>query len=447
MKIIIVGAGEVGTYLAKMLSAINNEIIIIDDSHIDNLKQLDSNYDLLSLNKYPASISALKDANIKKTDLFIAVTPYETENILSCIIAKKLGAKKTAARIDNIEYMHTNNKKFFEELGVDAMIYPEKLAAEEIGRLLRQTGVTKVFDFANRTLTLSVIRLSEKAPIVNKKLSEMGNFFDSSKYRVVAITRNSKTLIPTGENQFKINDLVYFVSEHDNIENVLKHTGKEKYQIKNVMILGGSKIGKKTAKELEHSFNVKLLEPNKQRCIELADFLDNTLVVNTDGRNVNVLLEEGIEKMDAFIAVTGNSETNILMCIQADKLGVKRTIAEIENLDFIDLAANMGIATVINKKLIAAGTIYRYTTRGSVSTVQCLPGTDAEVFEFDVRKGAKITRKNLSNIDFPEGAIIGGIIRNKKSIIANGDCQVAAGDKVVVFTLPEAIEKIQRLFA
>lgn len=447
MNIIIAGAGEVGSYLARMLTtAGNHDLIVIDNMHDTNLKNLDTHYDLLTVRAYPASLQVLKDARIGKTDLFIAVTPYETTNISAAIIAKKLGAKKTAVRIDNMEYIQDNNQDFFKELGVDSLIYPELLAAKEVSNLLKQAGANKVFEFGDKKLSLFVIRLDENAPIIDKTLTEVAQNDATLDYRAVAITRNSKTIIPRGNDHFQVNDLIYVITNRNGIRNVMKSSGKDHIDIKNVMILGGSRIGKKIAKELEYHFNVKLLEIDKEKSFELADSLDNTLVLNADGRDVKFLEEEGIQNMDVFIAVTANSETNILSCLLAKRLGVQKTIAEIENMDYIDFARNIGIETVINKKLIAASHIYKFTTDADVSSVQCLAGTDAEILEFVVKKNAKITKSTLRDIDFPDDAIIGGVVRGKKNIIAKGDCKIKAGDKVVVFALPSAIKKLPGFF-
>lgn len=446
MKITIAGAGEVGTYLAKMLCNENHDIIVIDDLHTENLTFLDSNYDLLTINDYPASLKVLKETRIHKTDLFIAVTPYETTNITAAILAKRLGAARTAVRIDNMEYMEVPNKTFFKDLGVDSLIYPELLAAKEISRLLRQSATNQAFDFSGGRLSLFVIKLEANAPVIGRSLTEIAQEDERFDFRVVAITRQDKTIIPHGRDRFIVNDIVYVMSNQTAMKDVLKYSGREYFHITNVMVLGGSKIGKKTAKELEGEFKIKLLEPDKERSFELADFLDKTLVLNADGTHIDVLLEEGIQDMDAFIAVTGNSETNILACLLAKQLGVKKTIAEIENMDFIKLAENLGVETVINKKLIAASHIHRFTTRAEVTEAQCLPGTDAEVLEFVVHDNAPITADIISNIEFPQGAIIGGIVRGRKSIVPKGKCQIKANDKVVVFTLPSAIDKVVRFF-
>ncbi len=446
MRIIIAGAGEVGSYLAKMLSNENHNITVIEDELTDNLKTLDNYLDILTIEAYPGSIEVLKDNKIEKTDLFIAVTPYETENIATALIAKQLGAKKTAARVGNIEYMKPQNLEFFKKMGIDTLIYPELLAAKEVASILKNSGVSEVFEFANNKLNLFVVRIEKDAPIANKTLKELSDVFKELNFRAVAISRNFQTIIPRGNNTFKVNDLAYFVSTPKNVNDIKKLAGKESFTIKNVMILGGNKIAKKIASELEHDFNLKLIEPNKEKAIKTADELNKTLVVNIKNQNIEYLIEEGIKEMDVFIGATGNSETNILSCVLAKQLGVKHTIAEVENIDYIDLANKLGIESVINKKILTASHIYRHTTTGNISSVQCLTGTDAEMLEFIVPQNSKITRKALKDVNFPNDAIIGGIMRGNEHIIATGDCIIEPNDRVIVFCLPNAIHTTGKFF-
>ncbi len=445
MKIIIAGAGEVGQHIAKMLSKENHNIIVIDTDK-ENLKNVDSHFDLLTVNGSASSISVLKEAKIKSADLFIAVTNFEDVNIVSAILAKKFGAKKTIARIDKKEHLLLTNRQHFTDLGIDLLICPEELAAKEIVGLLKQTGTTEIFEFSDKKLLLFVIKLDENASIINKTLVEAAKIDKTFNYRAVAITRNTQTIIPRGDDKFLINDLIYVITNKAGIKSLLKYSGKKRFHIHNIMIIGGSRIGRRTAKDLEYHFNIKLIEINKDKSPLLADFLEKTLVITGDGSNIDLLTEEGIKNMDAFIAVTGNSETNILTCLLAKKLGVKKTIAEIENIDYIDLAENIGIDTIINKKLITASHIFQFTMKAEVSSLKCLTGADAEVLEFVVHKNSKITKKTLKFMDFPEDAIIGGVVRGNNSYIAKGDTLIEEQDKVVVFALPSAIRKVEKFF-
>ena len=446
MKIIIAGAGDIGIHLAKMLSKEDHDIIVIDKDS-EKLDFLESHFDVIGMTDNAMSPSVLQNADTKNTDLFIAVTESEETNITSALLAKKIGAKKTVARIDNKEYLENSNKDFFHNLGVDSLIYPQKLAAEEIVELLKQSGINEKINFNNNQLTLSLLRLDQDAPIINKTLKEVivgSNIIDC---RAIAICRNNETIIPKGDNYFRKHDLVYTISTKKGLKHALKLSGKENdVTLKNIMILGGSRIGKRLAKELQNNFSVKIIEKDLKKCEMLTNELDNTLILHGDGNDTELLLEEGIKKIDAFIAVTENSETNILSCLLAKNFGVKKTIAEIENIDFINLAENIGIDTIINKKLITASYILSYTIDAEVNSIKMLTGTDAEVLELIAHKNSKVVGRPLSQIKFPKDAIIGGIMREEKSIIAKGDTIIYPNDKVVVFSLPSAIHKIEKLF-
>ncbi len=389
----------------------------------------------------------LQDFLQKKTDLFIAVTHSEDTNITAAILAKKFGAIKTIARIDNIDYLEHNTLDFFKSLGIDSLIYPELIAAREVLSLLQETGTTEFMEFSGGKLSMFVQKLDENAPIINKSLEEISISNKTDKYRAVAIKRNERTIIPRGNEHFQEGDLVFVISTHEGIDEMMKTSGKENFEAKSIMILGGSRIGKHVAIYMQKNCEVKLIDSDIERCEALAGILDNTLIINGDGRNVDLLEQEGITKMDAFVAVTGNSEANILSCLLAKKMGVKKTIAEVENMEYINLAENTGIDTIINKKISAASRIFRHTTNPNVTQVKYMTGTDAEVIEFNVPVNAKITRGTLRGIDFPKDAIVGGGTRDGVPFIATGDTIIKANDKVVVFTLPSAYDKLSKFFS
>jgi trk system potassium uptake protein TrkA len=446
MRIVIAGAGEVGTHLAKMLAADNHEILLIDTEE-DRLRPVDSALDVMTYHGSATSVNMLKDTLSKKTDLFIAVAHSEDTNITAAILAKRLGAIKTFARIDNMEYLEDSTKEFFNKLGVDFMIYPELIAAKEVLGLLHETGTTEFMEFSGGKLMLYVQKLEANAPILNKSLKEIAESFKTYHYRAVAIKRNDKTIIPRGNEHFHAGDLAFVVSTPEGIDEMMFFSGKENFEAKRIMILGGSRIGKHVALNMQKESEVKLIDYNLEKCEMLADLLENTLVINGDGRNVDLLVEEGLMRMDVLVAVTGNSETNILSCLLAKKLGVKKTIAEVENMDYINLAENTGIDTIINKKIAAASRIFRHTTNPNVTRVRCMTGTDAEAIEFLVPAGSKITEAPLKDIGFPKDAIVGGGIRDDKPFIATGDTLILPNDRVVIFTLPSAIEKLSKFFS
>ncbi|MDA3815746.1 MAG: Trk system potassium transporter TrkA [Prolixibacteraceae bacterium] len=444
MKVVIAGAGEVGTHLARMLSEEDHEIVLMDDDN-DKLQLIANQVDLLTVNGAANSIADLKEAGIAKADLFIAVTPYESRNVLACILAKDLGVKKTLARINNAEYIRKVNKPKFVELGVDELIYPESLAAKEIVASVKQPGARVTHEFSGGKLMLYGIKIRDNATeIVDKTLADIAKVSDG--FRAVAITRNDNTIIPKGKDKILAGDIVYFVTTRDAIHDLYDKAGKTFFEVKNIMFLGGSRIAQRAIEKLEDQFNVKVIEQNKERCQQIADRFSNVLVINGDGRNLDLLKEEGIDKMDAFVAVTGNSETNILTCQLAKKMGVKRSVAEIENIDFISLAEQIGIGSVINKKFIAASFIYRFSMHSEISSIKCLTATEAEAVEVIAHEGSKATTRLVKQLGFPDNGKIGGIIRGDQSFIVTGETQIQAGDRVVVFALPAAIKKIDKFF-
>ena len=445
MNIVIAGAGAVGTHLAKMLSNEKHDITVIDNDEA-RLKNVGSSFDILTLQGNATSLGILREAKIKKADLFIAVTQSESVNIASAILARELGAEKTIARIDNQEYLFHLNRELMQKKGIDYMIYPEMIAAREIVGLLSHTGMSDVVDFSGGRLHLYAFRLDDKAPILDKTLTEVTDPDETLEFRAVAITRKGTTIIPRGNEYFRQNDLVYVITNKGGVNNLLRYTGKENIEVRNIMILGGSRIGVRTAQDLGDQHYVKLIEIDREKSYRISNSLDNALVINGDGTNVDLLVQESLSKMDAFIAVTGNSETNILSCLLARKMGVKKTIAEVENMDYIPLAENIGIDTIINKKLIAASRIFRFTMSSEVKSLRCLTGTEAEVLEFTAKADSPVTMKKLRELEFPKDAIIGGVVRGTSSFIANGDTEIKANDRVVVFSLSSVIGSVGKYF-
>jgi len=443
MKIIIAGAGEVGRHLAKMLSSENQDIVLMDNDE-NRIKDLDGNYDLLTKVGSPTSIKDLEEAGVAEADLFIAVTPEESINMTACMLANNLGAHKTLARIDNSEYSQPKNKDFFEKLGVAHLIYPEMLAAHEIAASLKTSWLRQRTSFCDEALTLLVIKVRENSVIINRTFST--GYFNHKQYRIVAIKRNNHTIIPAGSDMVLAGDIVYFITTNEHLEFVREQAGKSDFPIRNVMIMGGSRIAQKTIQILPPQVNVKILERDREKSFSLAEKLNNTLIINCDGRNIELLKEEGIQDMDAFVAVTANSEANILACLAAKRLGVKKTVAEVENIDYIMLAESMDIGTVINKKMIAASYIYQLTLDADVLNVRNLTATDAEVVEFIAKPGAKITKSKIKDLRLPEQVNIGGYVRDGIGYIVDGNTVIIPNDHVIVFCVSSAIRKMERFF-
>jgi trk system potassium uptake protein TrkA len=443
MKIIIVGAGEVGTHLAKLLAKEHINITLMDENP-DRLEDLEANYDMLTREGLPTSIQDLQNVGVKDADLFIAVTPSESVNMTSCMIATNLGAKKTLARIDNHEYLIPKNKEFFEKLGVDYLIYPEMLASQEIASSLETTWLRQNLSFCKGELILLGIKVRDNALILDKKFKT--GYFDHKRYRVVAIKRGNTTIIPGGADEIKANDIVYFITRPEDVSFLKEQAGKVDYKINSAMIMGGSRIAQKTVQILPSHISIKLLEKDREKSFLLAEKCQRAMVINGDATDLELLKEEGIQSTDAFIAVTSNSEANILACLAAKRLGVRKTVAEVENIDYIMLAQSMDIGTVINKKVITAGYIYQLTLDADVLDVRTLTSADAEVVEFIAKKGSKITKSKIKNLKLPENVNIGGYVRNEEGFIVAGDTIIQPEDHVICFCVSSAIRQIENLF-
>ena len=451
MKIVIVGAGEVGSHLAKMLASEGSEITVIDND-AQRLAKVLTVADVATVQGSPTSINVLRDAGVGAADLFVSVYPYTTQevNIVSAILAKNLGAKKVTVRINDEEYLNAENKVLFKEMGIELMFYPEKIAADEIVDQLKHSAGSESLDFAHGKLQIAVFRLEDESPLMDMTLAEFAAMAQENdiQFRAIAITRNERTIIPKFDTKFMYHDLVFTIAKREGIAPLMKYFGCRKVDIDKVMVYGGSEIGELLAKAMHGKMSVvKIIDKDKNRCIEMSERLpESILVSNGDGRNPDFLIDESIKDYDAFVAVTESDETNILSCVIAKKLGISRTIAEVENIEYIHLAEEMGVDTVINKKLITAGRIFKFTLSGKARFVKYMGGTDAEILEYTVSPGSPITKKPLKDLNFPANSIIGGVIRGSESMIAVGDTQIEPYDRVAVFTLPESVAEVDKFF-
>jgi trk system potassium uptake protein TrkA len=444
MKIIIAGAGAVGTHLAKMLADERHDIVLMDASE-ERLSNLESNFDLMTIAARPTSINSLKDAGAADADLFVAVTPEESTNITSCILAHSLGAKKTVARIDNYEYLQPKNKEFFKNLGVDSLIYPEMLAAKEIADGLHLSWIRQWWEFSGGALVMLGVKLRDNALILNTPIFQIKK---EHPYHIVTIKRMGETIIPGGADELHAGDIVYFMTTKRSLPYIRKITGKEEHStIHNIMIMGGSRIAMRATQLVSDAMSVKIIENDLSRCHWLTDMVDDSvMIINGDGRDYELLEEEGIGKVDAFVALTDSSETNILACLSAKRMGVFKTIAEVENIDYIGMAESLDIGAVINKKKIAASYIYQLLLDADVENVKCLTFANADVAEFIVKEGARVTRSLVKDIALPKGVTIGGLVRDDEGILVTGHTQIQAGDHVVVFCLSSMIKRIEKYF-
>ena len=437
MRIVISGVKEMGNHLAKMLSGNGHDITIIDQDP-KLLAELGSFADVITIEGDATTFATLRKAAVRKCDLFIAVDSIENDNILSAMMAKQLGAKKSIARIDNNEYLEPNNKEMFINMGIDYLLYPEKLAAEEVINLLGHTATTEFVDFSGGKLSLVVFRLEPNSSLVGGPIAGFEEE-QTLNYRTVAIMRDGVTIIPKRGDSYMIGDMVYAIARHDSVGTVMELSGKSGVKVNNMMILGGSRIGVQIAQALQDDVNIKLIDYNADKAYRLAEMLDRTLIIHQDGRDTDAMMEEGLANMDAFIAVTGRSETNILTAMLAKRMGVKRVIAEVENMNYINIADSVGVDTIINKKIVTASNIFRFTMSTDVLAIKCLTGSDAEVLEFIVKPNSPATKTTIGQMGLPEDVIIGGIVRGDRVFIATSSMQINAYDRVVVFAMPSAI--------
>lgn len=458
MKIIIAGAGAVGTHLARLLSRDNMDVVLMDDD-IDKLRKVNADLDIMTVPKSPSSIRELKDVGVSSTDLFIAVTPHETTNLTCCILAKQLGAKRTVARVDNYEYMRPENSELFQKMGIESLIYPELLAAKDIATSSRHSWVRQLWEFEKSDLVLLSVMMhdahhlfdkeivNEDNKLVGHTLKQIGATHGHS-FHVVAIKRNGETVFPYGDEKILAHDLVFFMCTKENLDLIKHLSGKENYpDIKHHVIIGGGKLSVRTDWALPSGQSVKIIEPNEERCHQLGGMVKpGTLIINGEGYDMDLLNDEGLDKFESFIALSPNDEENILACVAARRKGIRKTIAQVENLDYLDMAEDLDVGTVINKKMIAASHIYRMLLKSDVDNVKMLTVANADVAEFIVKPGSKVTRKHVLELDLPRGVNIGGMVRDGKSMLVGGLTQLKAGDRVVVFCIGSSLKKLDKFF-
>ena len=454
MKIVIEGAGQVGSHLAKMLSHASNEITVIDEDG-ERIRKLTSTADVSTVQGPPSTIALLREAGCAKADLFIAVNPFQSQsvNIVSALLAKKIGAKRVLARIDDESYLSPENKLLFKDLGIDMLFFPEKSASDEIVEMLQHSASTESMDFARGKLQLAVFKLDDDSPLLEMSVAEFAKTVKTAEpeadFRIVAISRGGVTIIPRYDTPFKYMDYLYVISRREGVPVLMKYLGKDKIEVRRVLILGGSEIGEMVAGRLaaQKLEDIKIIDIDPARCRQLSEDLPDLVSVTCgDVRNSDFLLEEDIKSFQAVLSCTGNDEVNILACVVAKKMGVPRVIAQVENLEYIRLAEEMGVDSTINKKLITASRIFKFTLSDKVRSVRYMSGTDAEVLEYTAAPDSRITKAPLKDIEFPKDAIIGGIIRGGDSFIAVGHTRIEAYDRVAVFALPDAVKDVDKMF-
>jgi len=448
MKIIIAGAGEVGYHLAKLLSIESQDITLIDNNE-SSINIAEKKLDIKTIEGDSTSLTVLKKADVQNSDLLVSLTSSESTNFTTCFLAKQLGAKRTIARISNVEFLENSNSIDFDLIGIDELISPENLAAEEIKHLINESAFSTSHDFEQGILKMMGIKLEKNAPFIGKTVMEAASVFPGVHFMPIALKRvdSEKTIIPRGNTVFYESDQIYFITNKKGLNELYNLIGTVKQEINNIMILGAGRVGSLLAKDLsEKGLNVKLIEKNKNKANYLAEQLRNVMILNVDGRNVDLLVEENLDNMDAFIAATGNSETNIMSCLMAKSKKIKKTIALVENMDYFNLSQSIGIDTLINKKLLAANDIFKFVRKGEIVELAKLSDMDAEIVEFIVKEDSKVLNTKIVDLNFPLSAIIGGVIRGGKGLIVLGDFEIKIGDRVLVCSTPDGLRKVESLF-
>ncbi len=446
MKIIIAGAYAIGRHLARLLSRNNHDIVLMDEKE-ENLDNLDGDVDVLTFHASPTSVKALKEVGADDADLFIAVTPDESKNVSSCALATALGAKKTVSKVNNYEYMSPDLREIFGKVGITSIVFPEMLAARDITNGLKMSWVRQRWDVHNGALVMLGIKLRAECEVLNEPLKNISGPDDP--FHIVAIKRGEETIIPRGDDELKIYDIAYFMTTRNYIPYIRKIVGKEHYvDVKNIIIMGGGSTAVLAALTLPDYMNAKLIEQSEKRCLELNEILDNdkVMVINGDGRDISLLVEEGIKSTQAFVALTDNAETNILACLTAKRLGVRKTVAMVENIDYVSMAQSLDIGTIVNKKALAASHIYQMLLDADVANVRFLMSANADVAEFTAQQGSKVTRKKVFEIGLPQGVTIGGLVRQGEGHLVSGSTQIEAGDIVVVFCYNKNLKNIEKFF-
>ncbi|MCG8476635.1 MAG: Trk system potassium transporter TrkA [Cytophagales bacterium] len=446
MHIIVAGAGEVGFHLAKQLAHEQHDIVLIDTDK-ERLQYVANHLDVAAVVGNSTSFKVLLEAKIAKADLLICVTPAEETNLATAMIGKRLGVKRTIARISNLEFLYDKEVLDLKTMGIDSLISPESLAAKEIKRLLREASLTETFEFDRGILSLVGIRVEEGDVIAHKTVREIDNLKERKNFVIAAILREHETIIPNGNTEVNPSDYVYFIAEPSGVDCVyeFKHTVHRK--IRNLMIMGGSRTGVNAARILSKKYRVKIVEKEREKCEWLTDIVgDNVLVIHGDANDVELLKQESIDDVDAFLAVTGNSETNIISCLMAKKHGVPKTIAMVENLDYIHLSQQIGVDTMINKKLIAANFISRYVRQGNLISIAGVHGLDAEILEFELAETSEVVNMQVKDISFPKGTVVGGVIRRGEGKTISGNFTFLPKDRVVVLSKTEGLKEVEKLF-
>ena len=446
MRVIIVGAGEVGYHLAERLSQENQDVVVVE-MNPERAERASELLDVLTVVGNGASIPVLEEAGTRGARILLAVTSQDEVNLISCLAATRMGVDYTIARVSNPDYYTRGSVLSRERLGIDLMINPEREAAKETFQLLQSAAATDMANFANGRVQLVGLVVREGAPVAGKSVARLGAELRDFHYVLAAIVREEETIIPKGSSRVEAGDHIYVLSPSNEVPSIPPLAGYDTFELKRVMIAGGSAEGFYLAELLEEAgIDCTILDHDRKRCLELAEALPKSLVLHGDATDTELLEMEGVSGLDGYVAATGHDETNLLSALVAKSVGARKVVSLIEKFDYLPLVPKVGLDAAVSPRMSAVNAILRYVRRGRVMTVATLKGIDAEAIEFNVGKDAPIANQLLADLSFPPGGIIGTIIRGEEIIIPRGADMVFPGDEVIVFALPEAVPEIEKLF-
>lgn len=443
MKITIAGAGQVGSYLARYLSTENQDIYIVDPDP-ERLRALDMDFNLMTVMGDPVEFSALRDAKADKADMFIAVTPVTSDNLVACGMAKSMGARLTVARVDRAEYAGAESREVLARMGVDKVIFPELLASETILDSLRHPWTRNWHEFPGTGVVMLAVRVKRDAPISGKPLRELS--MHSGHLHVSAVRRGGRTLIPYGDTIVESDDVLYLTTVGDGVRAVKQLAGRGEKRIHQVLISGGGKLARTLVARGRGEFSFTILEEDMELCRRLTRECPHCRIINGDASDDSALEQAGLFDSDAFIALSESDQSNILDCMSAGEAGVGKRIAEIERDRYLDKAEALGISSIINKQHITASAIFQLMLDADAASAKCLPLTDAEVGRLCVVEGSWLSAGMVKDLRLPHELTFAAMIRGGHGELVTGTTRLEPGDEVIVFCLSGALHKVEKLF-
>ncbi|SHK37773.1 Trk system potassium transporter TrkA [Rhodothermus profundi] len=447
MRVVIIGAGEVGFDVARILSLEQHDVVVVDTDPTV-LEQVAQRLDVLTVQGSGTSIHTLEATGIREADMLIAVTAIDEVNLIACMMADRLGVATTVARVRSDVLGRAESVLKASELGIDLLIHPEESTAAEIVRLIRRAGATDVLNFCDGRLQLVGMRLDPQAPVLGRSLRELAAELAPLRFRVMAISRGFRTILPHGDERLQRNDQIFVLARPGEIPVIARAMGKLEAPIQRIMILGGTKVGAYVARQLgrEKNRQIKLIEPDREQAERLAERLEHVLVLHGDVTDIDLLVSEGLGEMDAFVAVTDDEESNLVTCLMAKHLGVRKTVALLSKTAYVPISQTIGLDAAVSQKLAVSREILRFLRGRHVLSVATVYGLNAEILEIEAKPRAPVVRKPLKALKLPRGVLIGALLRDGQVEIATGDTQIQAGDRAIVFVTPEQLAEVERLF-